>query len=51
MKNNTKINHNSFKIQTDINIKNERKAFFVIDYCAGGELFNILHKKGKLSEN
>ena len=31
--------------------KNDRKAFFVLDYCPGGELFNILLKKKKLTEN
>ena len=43
--------NNPFVVKIHSCFKNERKAFFVIDYCPGGELFSILHKKGKLSEN
>jgi len=31
--------------------KNERKLFFALEYCPGGELFNILLKRRRLSEN
>ena len=27
------------------------KLFFVLEYCPGGELFTLLKKKSKLSEN
>lgn len=31
--------------------KNTRKACFVLDYCSGGELYNLLHKKKKFTES
>jgi serum/glucocorticoid-regulated kinase 2 len=31
--------------------QNERKLFFVLEYCPGGELFNLLQKCKTLSEN
>lgn len=30
--------------------QNEKKLFFVLEYCPGGELFGLLSKKSKLSE-
>lgn len=34
--------HNSFQ--------NDKKLFFVLEYCPGGELFGLLSKKQRLSE-
>ena len=31
--------------------QNEKKLFFVLEYLSGGELFTILKKKSRLSEN
>ena len=30
--------------------QNERKLFFALEYCPGGELFNLLQKKRTFSE-
>jgi serum/glucocorticoid-regulated kinase 2 len=40
-----------FIIKLNSCFKNERKIFFVLDYCPGGELFRLLQKKKKFSEN
>lgn len=31
--------------------KNERKLYFALEYCPGGELFNVLLKKHCLTED
>jgi len=28
---------------------NDKKLFFVLEYCPGGELFNLIRKKGRFS--
>lgn len=30
---------------------NDKKLFFVLEYCSGGELFTLLRKKGRFSED
>ena len=31
--------------------KNETKLFFVLEYCSGGELFNLLQKRKVFTED
>ena len=35
----------------DYAFQNEKKLFFVLEYCAGGELYNLLQKKRVFSED
>ena len=30
--------------------QNDRKIFFALEYCPGGELFNLLQKKKRFTE-
>ncbi|EGR30003.1 protein kinase domain protein [Ichthyophthirius multifiliis] len=39
-----------FIIKLYYSFQNERKLFFVLDYCPGGELFNLLCKNRRLDE-
>ena len=39
-----------FIIKMDFSFQNEKKLFFVLEYCIGGELFYLLQKKRKLKE-
>lgn len=34
-----------FIIKMHFSFQNERKLFFVLEYCPGGELFNLLQKR------
>lgn len=34
-----------FIIKMHYSFQNERKLFFVLEYCPGGELFNLLSKR------
>lgn len=45
----TKIKH-PFLIQMHSAFQNEKKLFLVLEYCPGGELFGLLSKKKRLSE-
>lgn len=40
-----------FIIKLHYSFQNERKLFFVLEYCPGGELFNLLSKKKHLNED
>lgn len=40
-----------FIVRLHHSFQNERKLFFVLEYCHGGELFNVLQNKNKLSEH
>lgn len=40
-----------FVIKFFYSFQNERKLFFALEYCAGGELFNLLQKKKRFSED
>ncbi|CAD8073895.1 unnamed protein product [Paramecium sonneborni] len=40
-----------FIIKLAFSFQNERKLYFVLEYCPGGELFNLLQKKKKLTED
>jgi serine/threonine protein kinase len=42
------VNH-PFVISMYNAFQNEKKLFFVLEYCPGGELFGLLSKKTKLS--
>jgi serum/glucocorticoid-regulated kinase 2 len=39
-----------FLVKLFYSFQNDKKLFFVLEYCAGGELFNLIQLKGKLSE-
>lgn len=43
------INH-PFIINLYYSFQNERKLFFVLEYCPGGELFNLLQKRKQFTE-
>lgn len=43
------INH-PFLVKMYHAFQNEKKLFFVLEYCPGGELFTILQTKPKLNE-
>jgi serum/glucocorticoid-regulated kinase 2 len=40
-----------FVIKFFYSFQNERKLFFALEYCPGGELFNLLQKKKRFSED
>lgn len=40
-----------FVIKFKGSFQNEKKLFFVLEYCPGGELFNLLAKKRRFSED
>ena len=40
-----------FIIRMFYSFQNEKKLFFVLEYCAGGELFNLLQKRKQFSED
>lgn len=44
-----KIKH-PFLIQIHSSFQDEKKLYLVLEYCPGGELFGLLHKKKKLTE-
>jgi len=44
------VNH-PFVIKMAYAFQNERKLFFALEYCPGGELFNLLQKKRTFSED
>lgn len=46
----TKIKH-PFLIQMHSAFQNDKKLFLVLEYCPGGELFGLLSKKKRLSED
>lgn len=46
----TKIRH-PFLIQMHSAFQNEKKLFLTLEYCPGGELFGLLSKKKRLSED
>ena len=39
-----------FIVKLKYSFQNERKLFFALEYCPGGELFNLLQKKKRFSE-
>ena len=39
-----------FIIKMSYTFQNERKLYFALEYCPGGELFNLLQKKRRFSE-
>lgn len=45
----TSLNH-PFLMKLHYSFQNKSKLFFVIEYCHGGELFGLLTKKQRLSE-
>jgi len=46
----SKMNNCPFLVRFYYSFQNEKKLFFVLEYCPGGELFNLIQSKGKLSE-
>ena len=40
-----------FVIKFFYSFQNDRKLYFALEYCAGGELFNLLQKKRRFSED
>ena len=40
-----------FVIRLYFSFQNERKLFFVMEYCPGGELFNLLQKRRRFTED
>ena len=40
-----------FVIKFFYSFQNDRKLFFALEYCPGGELFNLLQKKKRFSED
>ena len=46
----SKIDH-PFLIKLTKSFQDEKKLYFVLEYCPGGELFNLLAIKDKLSED
>lgn len=40
-----------FIIRMFYSFQNEKKLFFVLEYCAGGELFNLLQKRKQFTED
>ena len=45
------ITDHPFLIQFHSSFQNEKKLYFILEYCPGGELFNLLKKKKKFSED
>lgn len=43
--------NNQFICKLYYSFQNERKIFFVLEYCPGGELFNLLVKKKRFTED
>lgn len=43
--------NNQFICKLFYSFQNERKFFFVLEYCPGGELFNLLVKKKRFTED
>ena len=39
-----------FIVKMSACFQNERKLFFVLEYCNGGELFSLLQKKKRFNE-
>jgi len=46
----SEIDH-PFVIKFKGSFQNEKKLFFILEYCPGGELFNLLAKKRRFSED
>ena len=44
-----RLNH-PFVVKLYNSFQDKKKLYFVLEFCAGGELFNLLQKKPKLSE-
>lgn len=40
-----------FIIKMFYSFQNEKKLFFCLEYCAGGELFNLLQKRKQFTED
>lgn len=40
-----------FIVKLTYSFQNERKLFFVLEYCPGGELFNLLQKRKQFTED
>jgi len=45
-----KVDH-PFIVKMYSSFKTEKKLFFALEYCPGGELFNLLIKKNRISED
>ena len=45
------VDNNPFVVQLYYTFQNDKNLYFVLEYCPGGELFNLLQKKRRLSEN
>lgn len=44
------MNH-PFLIKMAFAFQTEKKLYFALEYCPGGELFNLLQKKRRFSED
>lgn len=44
------IEDSPFIVKLFYSFQNDQKVYFVLEYCPGGELFNLLQKKRRLSE-
>jgi serum/glucocorticoid-regulated kinase 2 len=44
------IDDNPYIVKLYYTFQNDKKLYFVLEYCPGGELFNLLQKKKRLSE-
>jgi serum/glucocorticoid-regulated kinase 2 len=40
-----------FIVKLYYSFQNERKLFFALEYCPGGELFNLLQRRKHLTED
>lgn len=46
----SRMNNNPFFVRFYYSFQNETKLFFVLEYCPGGELFNLIQTRGKIGE-
>jgi serum/glucocorticoid-regulated kinase 2 len=42
--------NNQFVVQMNYAFQDKGKLFFILEFCPGGELYNILSKKRKFNE-
>lgn len=46
----SRMNNCPFFVRFFYSFQNEKKLFFVLEYCPGGELFNLIQTRGKIGE-
>jgi serum/glucocorticoid-regulated kinase 2 len=45
------MNEDPFFVKIHYSFQTEKKLYFILDYCPGGEMFSILQKRHRLTEN